>query len=67
MLTLFKIGTKVRVGEGEGTITCIALYANDHVRYEVAWWQSGTRHSQYLEECEIEPLTEETLQIGFGE
>ena len=67
-MELYAPGTKVLLDEDlSATITTVAIHAGNHVQYECAWWNSGTRVREWFTEDDIVKLDkrEEGLQIGF--
>lgn len=69
------IGHAVEIGPGDGPerqhgrVTSIQLRgsaAHPEVLYEVAWWDMGTRQTEWLPADEVDPCEEFTpLKIGF--
>lgn len=70
-LSLIPIGTKVQfvTDTALGVITGIAITgAQMDVSYHVAFWNSGTRISDWVNAVEIEPVSSgEMLSMGFAE
>lgn len=70
MLTVYRPGTPVTLaGEITGGIIQVCIGTNDHVTYQVAWWDGNTRRLEWLEEIELIPAAADataTLRIGFA-
>lgn len=65
-LFLYEIGTPVLIGEDVRATVVAASISRHGVRYEVAWWDKTTRHSQWLNDHELRPFSETAQRrIGF--
>jgi hypothetical protein len=55
--------------EISGLITGVLLRGENHITYEVAWFASGVRYSQWVEVSEITPVefNYQRATLGFRE
>lgn len=69
MITVIPPGTAVAIGSDPpftGQVTGVAIYANNRMLYQVAWWSGREHREQWLEPTEIAPIDEAPRQaIGF--
>lgn len=67
-MNVYAIGTRVKIADDlTGTVTQVCIVGEQHVRYEVAWWDGNTRNCQWLESCEVSAAEErQPMRIGFG-
>ena len=67
-MNVLALGTTVRLSDDlTGIVTQICILGQNHVRYEVAWWDGNTRHSQWFESFEVKPAEErQPMRIGFN-
>jgi hypothetical protein len=46
-------------------VTRVAIYEQNHVQYEVAWWNGLDRKTAWVESCEIVATGSSKLPVGF--
>lgn len=70
-MEVFKPGAEVHLGiDGDvrGEVVQVAITANLHVQYQVAWWDGRTRRCDWLESFEVQTIGEApVVPIGFRE
>lgn len=66
-MKVLSIQTEVKVHkEITGVIIGISIRPNDHVLYEVVYWDSNGRQDGWFEEFEVEQIGDrQKLSIGF--
>ena len=68
MIELIKIGTEVSIShENEGEITAISIRDDNHIKYEVSYWNNENYNSVWLTVRELKKLINKpsTFKIGF--
>ena len=66
-LELYKIGSKVKLGEDVfGIIVGINIRGDNHITYECGWWNSRSYTTQSFSVNDIEVTVAEKLRIGFA-
>lgn len=66
-IEVYRAGTPVLIGDHiEGVITSILIRSNDHILYEIGWWDKNTYNSKYFEEFEVVSPVKEKQRVGFS-
>lgn len=50
----FLPGDKVRIGDIRGHVSCVSVYWQTRVRYEVTYWRDGSKCEVWCDEFEVE-------------
>lgn len=69
-LQTYSVGTKVKIitsdEEIKGQVIAVWVGANEHVKYQVVWWNGNARCCEYFEDYEVKPIGRaKSLKIGF--
>jgi uncharacterized protein YodC (DUF2158 family) len=65
-LELYKIGSKVKLGDGvDGVIISINIRSDNYITYECGWWNGRSYSTQSFSSNEIEVTVAEKTRIGF--
>jgi len=67
-MEVLAIGSKVKIKQPNrnGIILAVCIRGKTlNVSYECVWWETGTRHSKWLEDIEVHKKEAEKLKIGF--
>lgn len=66
MIKVYPIGTSVFVNcDIPGVITGIRIQSNDHISYDITYWNNGEPKLILCEEFEVSTLSSGKLEIGF--
>lgn len=65
MLKLIPIGYAVIVGGQDATIKQICIQADNHITYEIVWWNAAERKTAWVDASEIERTGKTSIEIGF--
>lgn len=66
-LELYKIGSKVKLTDDVyGTIISACISGDNHVTYEVGWWNGRSYDSKSFHANDIEVTLSEKTRIGFA-
>lgn len=72
MLTVISVGQEVSIGLGSNepisaVITGVLIRSNNHICYEVSWWNGRSHECKTIESCEILlDRSPSRTQIGFA-
>ena len=66
-LQVMQLGSPIIIGESiPARIVGIAIDIKMRITYRCAWWDGRTRHSEWLEQCEVLPTNgTQIVKMGF--